>query len=377
MQWFNRANDWPAPPQSYPFLNTAFLQALEDQQDLNADSGWDSHYLHEPEQDLYLPAFIKHHSYGEYVFDWSWADAYARHGLAYYPKLLIAAPFTPATGPRIIGHKRNTDGKKLSNHIIEHCHNESLSGAHILFMPQEEKQLLMDHDWHERVGIQFHWFNRQYQSFDHFLDQFKSRKRKNIKKERQQLSQLGLNYTWLKAHQLDHTHWQSFYFGYQRTYAKRGMQGYISLASFQAMANNPEFSKNMLFMFCYHGETPIASALYFRDNTTLYGRYWGALQDIEGLHFELCYYQGIEYCIENNLQLFNPGTQGEHKISRGFEPILTSSLHHLVQPDFNHAVGEFVAQEKQAILDYQASCYEQLPFNSSTMPDLKQFAEAQ
>jgi predicted N-acyltransferase len=388
MQWLNNIdqikNDlWC---NNYPFLSKGFLNALEQSNTINGESGWDSHYLvshsdgsvsnnesivndsQKQDYDLLIPAFIKHHSYGEYVFDWGWAEAYQKHGLNYYPKLLIAAPFTPAQGPRLFA-KHTLDGKKISQQIQDHCTEQNLSGAHILLCNDDERRLLQSHNWNVRSSVQFHWYNYNYISFDHFLSGFKSRKRKAVNKERAVIKANNIDISRIDGVNISAEQLEFFYYCYQTTYAKRRSQGYIGLDGFKHMlANMPE---QIFLVMAYQNHEPIACALYFKDDNNLYGRYWGCAKEISGLHFEVCYYQGIEYCIEHNIQHFDPGTQGEHKISRGFEPVFRYSLHFLRHEGFHDAVADFVKEERKSLEQYQQDCYQQLPFNESRLPPLK------
>ncbi|MFT5593490.1 MAG: putative N-acyltransferase [Oceanicoccus sp.] len=369
MQWLNSIDQAPVHlwQGSYPFIQQKFIRALESGGSINKQTGWQGHFLYDEQQSCLLPSFIKQHSYGEYVFDWAWAEAYQQHGLNYYPKLIIAAPFTPASGPRIISPNNGLiSGERLTQSIQQHCQEHNLSGAHILFCNQQERALLKDHNWHERKSVQFHWFNYGYNSFDDFLSHFKSRKRKAVLKERASINQNNIDIKWLNAQDMTNELWTFFYHCYQSTYNMRGMQGYLTLDSFHALADNMAAQINIVMAF--HESKPIGCALYFQDDKNLYGRYWGAVAEVPNLHFELCYYQGIEYCIKNGLQHFDPGTQGEHKISRGFEPIYTSSLHHLQHEGFNDAVGNFVKEEAKSLLGYKQDCYEALPFNEQSMP---------
>ncbi len=371
MQWLNSiklASDM-SKQNPYPFLKKEFLSALEENHCINGDSGWQCHYLQLPSQNILLPAFIKSHSYGEYVFDWGWAEAYQKHGLEYYPKLIIAAPFTPVTGPRLITDTSNIDGQEISCALQQHCHEQGLSGVHYLFCNEQERDLLQEHNWHLRKSVQFHWHNYQYQSFEHFLSTFKSRKRKAILKERLKIQQSNIKIATLSAAEITENDWQFFYHCYQSTYNKRGMQGYITLEAFKAMAAT--MGQDIILIKASLNEQPLACALYFKDQENLYGRYWGCVQEIDGLHFEVCYYQGIEYCIKHGLKHFNPGTQGEHKISRGFEPTYCYSLHYLTHQGFHEAVGDFVKEEAKELALYQQRCYEQLPFNQDNMPALR------
>ena len=373
MQWLtdiNQCNSDLWQDQDYPFISKAFLDALQNSQSIGALTGWQPHYLTNGAKDQHpqwlIPAFVKQHSYGEYVFDWSWANAYEQHGLAYYPKLLIAAPFTPATGIRNIG-LTNDDWLTRLQEIESHCLEQGYSSAHILFPCETERAVLNNSPWLRRVGVQFHWFNRDYKNFDDFLSHFKSRKRKSVKKEREALRQQEITITRLNGSDISDHDWTYFYNCYQSTYLKRGMQGYLKLPAFKLMAKT--MSDQMLMVMAKDdNENTLACALYFLDSETLYGRYWGCMHDIPGLHFELCYYQGIEYCIEHGLQRFDPGTQGEHKIGRGFEPTYTYSYHWIAHPDFRQAVARFVKEEADHTQIYKQDCYKHLPFNEEAMP---------
>ena len=372
MQRLNSIDQAPAHlwQGSYPFIQQNFIRALESGGSINQQTGWQGHFLYDEHSSYLLPSFIKHHSYGEYVFDWAWAEAYQQHGLQYYPKLIIAAPFTPASGPRIIHNSHQPlDGQIISQNIQNHCLEHNLSGAHILFCNQQEHTLLKDHNWHERKSVQFHWFNYAYEDFDDFLSRFKSRKRKAVIKERTSIQKNNIEIKWLNINEMTKTLWQFFYQCYQSTYNMRGMQGYLTLDSFYALAQS--MAHQIKIVMAFHDSKPIGCALYFQDDKNLYGRYWGAIADVPNLHFELCYYQGIEYCIKHGLQHFDPGTQGEHKISRGFEPIYTSSLHHLQHQGFHDAVGNFVVEEAKSLKLYKQDCYNALPFNEQCMPDVR------
>ena len=372
MQWLNSIDQAPARlwQGSYPFIQPNFIRSLTVGGSIDQQTGWQGHFLYSEQESCLLPSFIKQHSYGEYVFDWAWAEAYQQHGLSYYPKLIIAAPFTPATGPRIIcPDQSRLSGQQLSQGIHDHCAEQNLSGAHILFCNQQERALLKDHNWHERKSVQFHWFNHDYENFDDFLSRFKSRKRKAVIKERASMKQHKIDIKWFSANEMTDELWSFFYQCYQSTYAMRGMQGYLSLKTFHELARSMPEQINIVMAF--HQTEPIGCALYFEDDQNLYGRYWGAIADVPNLHFELCYYQGIEYCIRKGLKHFDPGTQGEHKISRGFEPIYTSSLHHLQHEGFHNAVGDFVEEESKSLSFYKQDCYEHLPFNEQYMPPIR------
>lgn len=365
------------PGLHYPFLDYRFLLALEQHQCIDAQqpdplaashSGWLVHYLvaknNAGEIDQILPAFIKQHSYGEYVFDWSWADAYQRHGFDYYPKLLLAAPFTPASGPRRLG-RPDADWSGVCDALQQHCATLGLSGWHLNFIMPDSHQLLSQQAGVlPRMACQFHWYNRQYQHFDHYLEGFTSRKRKAVRKERQKVTQQGLTLVRKTGNDIQPDDIDVFYQCYQMTYALRRSRGYLNRGFFQQLRDTLS-EQMMLVMACDQHQQPQACALYFFDQHTLYGRYWGALQEFDALHFEACYYQGIEFCIERGLQRFDPGTQGEHKISRGFEPTLTYSGHQLMHPQFQQAVADFVAQERRQVLLYRDQASTLLPFKNT------------
>lgn len=355
----------------YPFLDYDFLYALEISGCIGGDSGWQPCYItaysdsDSSNIDWIVPAFIKTHSYGEYVFDWSWAEAYQHHGLAYYPKLLCAIPFTPSTGPRLL-HRLDSSAEQLWPSIAplldQLCQQESLSGWHINFLPVADAKSMKKHaaSGALRLGCQFHWHNRDYTDFEHYLDAFTSRKRKSVRKERQKIAQQGIQLTRKTGTDIRTEDIEFFYQCYQMTYAQRRSRGYLNVDFFRQLLRS--MSTQMLLVMAHDNDTPIAAALYFFDEHCLYGRYWGSLVDADALHFEACYYQGIEFCIERKLARFDPGTQGEHKISRGFEPITTYSVHKLQHPDFHNAVHDFVNQEQQHIAQYQQQARSLLPF---------------
>ncbi|GAB3110004.1 N-acetyltransferase [Aestuariicella hydrocarbonica] len=386
------ANAWDAlwlsqNQHRYPFIRHGFLAALEDSGCTDTESGWTPRHLLIHQQGTLIgamPLYLKHHSYGEYVFDWAWADAYRRNGLEYYPKLLCAIPFTPATGPRLALDQAaltafNLTPGDLYQQVTEFlslsCQQQQWSGWHCLFHPGDENPL-----WQQasapgsgplqRTGCQFHWFNRgqeggQYQDFDDFLSMFNSRKRKSVRKERRQVKDRGVTLTRLVGDQISAEDWDKFYYFYHTTYLKRsGNTGYLNREFFDAIAR--DMGDQILMVKAElqqaDGQHNIASALCFFDDTHLYGRYWGCREDIPGLHFEACYYQGIEFAIERGLQVFDPGAQGEHKIQRGFEPTLTYSQHWLTDPRFHAAVDDFLQRETPGVEAYRDDCDTYLPF---------------
>ncbi|MGB1457157.1 GNAT family N-acetyltransferase, partial [Spongiibacter marinus] len=311
-----------------------------------------------------LPLYIKSHSYGEYVFDWAWADAYRRHGLEYYPKLLSAIPFTPATGPRLC-LRDDLEADALYSVVVEQMQRRAeqlgASSAHILFPDVNDAERWQRAGLLQRVGPQYHWFNRGYQCFDDFLATFSSRKRKNLRKERRTVADQGLRLERLPGSDVSESQWRFFFHCYQMTYAKRsGHGGYLSEAFFQAIAQS--MADRLLLVLAYEGDVPVAAALNFQCADTLFGRYWGCIREYDFLHFEACYYQGIEHCIEQGLSKFDPGAQGEHKIQRGFEPITTYSQHWLADASFSDAVARFLHTEQRHIAEYLQEAAQALPF---------------
>lgn len=351
----------------YPFTRYEFLHALEASGAVTAEKGWQAHHIvarREGRVIGVMPMYIKTHSYGEYVFDWSWADAYQRHGRSYYPKLLAAIPFTPATGPRLcVADEAEREGvmQALARALPEHAVDLGMSSVHILFSEADKAAAWQDHGFMQRVGPQYHWFDRDYGDFEGFLASFSSRKRKSLRKERRVVAEQGLDLRVLVGSEISAAQWRFFFHCYQLTYAKRsGHGGYLPEAFFtQLAATMPE---HLVMVVASHQGEPVAVALNFRDQHTLYGRYWGCVREYEFLHFEACYYQGIEYCLREGLRHFDPGAQGEHKIQRGFTPIVTYSNHWLADKAFSEAVARFLDEEKLHIAQYIREASAMLPF---------------
>ena len=365
------ATEWNAVAgNDYPFTRHEFLNALERTGCTDADSGWQpQHVLVKRGECLIavMPLYLKSHSYGEYVFDWSWADAYRRYGKNYYPKLLGAIPFTPATGPRLCvadGEHSNAIAQQIIETLRERMTRTHISSLHILFPQPELRSALLQAGLSERIGVQYHWFNNNYSCFDDFLSTFNSRKRKNLRKERARIAEQGLELRILEGNGITPAHWQIFYRFYAMTYAKRsGHSGYLNETFFKTIG--AQLSEKTVIALAYHSGEAVAGALYFRDSTTLYGRYWGCVREFEYLHFEACYYQGIEYCIRNGLQHFDPGAQGEHKIQRGFAPIKTFSYHWIADTAFRNAIDDFLQREQHAIEQHIETATALLPFKNN------------
>lgn len=347
-----------------PFSSVQWLEALELSCCVGEDTGWLPYHLlvyRDSKLETLLPGYIKLHSYGEYVFDWAWAEAYERHQLAYYPKWICAIPFTPVVGSRMLSDEPLS--KALYDYVTTALHQEAQhqhwSGWHINFPAHRagwQKQPLM-----ERHGVQFHWKNQDYRHFDDFLNTMTSRKRKTIKKERKAVTSQALTIRWYQGAEITDEIRQAFYLCYATTYLKRsGHQGYLNEAFFRQICDTMS-EQVAIVCACQQGEI-VAASLYLYDQHTLYGRYWGALQSHTHLHFELCYYQGIEYAIRHGLTRFDAGAQGEHKLARGFEPVFTYSYHHIRHPDFASAIGDYLARERVHMADYLSQCAELLPF---------------
>jgi len=353
-----------------PFLRHAFLHALEASGCATKETGWEPQpllVLQDGRPVAALPLYLKRHSWGEYVFDWSWADAYRQHGMAYYPKLVTSVPFTPSSGPRLL-LAGDTDHAAVTMAIVAavlgRAKTIGASSWHVLFPTPEENALLNAAGLRPRIGCQYHWYNRGYTCFDDFLATFNSRKRKNLRKERAAVHGARIHFLHLSGQDITPAFWQTFYGFYQNTYQVRGQQGYLSLAFFEQLGRT--MPENLLLVLALHEGTPIAAALSLRDGNTLYGRYWGSRDDYQFLHFETCYYQGIDYCIAHGLQHFDSGAQGEHKIQRGFEPIITYSNHWIADRQFDAAIGEFLVREAEHIRQYQGEAAQMLPFRMTS-----------
>ena len=359
----------------YPFIRHAFLKALEDTGAVGGDSGWAAQHLlvYRGEQLVALaPSYLKIHSYGEYVFDWAWADAYHRFRREYYPKLITAIPFTPVTGPRICvatGEDEAAITKLILKTIADAAAKGRFSSWHLLF-PTKDVSDLLGPDTLQRSAVHFQWHNEGYDSFEGFLDSFSSRKRKNLRKERERVRSSEIEFEVLAGDNISEATWDDYYLFYQITYARRsGHGGYLDRSFFSALsAAMPETL--VLVMAKRHGEN-IAGALNFRGHDALYGRYWGCKADFDFLHFETCYYQGIDYCIREGLLRFDPGVQGEHKLQRGFRPTYTWSNHMVAEPAFEAAIRDFLVREKSEVEAYYEEACNYLPFKASaqTEPD--------
>ncbi|QCR35379.1 GNAT family N-acetyltransferase [Nissabacter sp. SGAir0207] len=363
------AADWDALlPTGQPFLRHAFLSALEESGSVGPQTGWRAEHLLWLEDGrcrAALPGYRKRHSYGEYVFDHGWADACRRAHIPYYPKWLGAVPFSPVSGPRLLGDPPSA--ARLLAALPEYLEAQGLSGAHVNFTLADDNALFADQPgWLRRQGCQYHWRNHGYRDFQDFLDALTSRKRKQIRKERAQVAALGIEFVWRAGHTLSEAEWDFVYTCYANTYAVRGQSPYLTRTFFSLLAARmPEAIQ--VVEARRHGQ-PVAMAFCLVDGDTLYGRYWGCLAEYHQLHFETCFYQGIEWAIAHGLARFDAGAQGEHKLIRGFEPVLTDSWHYLRHPGLREAVADFLAQERAEVGDWAEGARQVLPFRQPDAP---------
>ncbi|MBV6750663.1 GNAT family N-acetyltransferase [Pseudomonas chlororaphis] len=353
-------------PDGQPFLSHAFLSALEDSGSLGPHSGWQpEHLLHVEDGRLLaaLPSYRKWHSYGEYVFDHGWAEACERAGIAYYPKLLTAVPFSPVGGARLLAAKAE-DGFELLAALPGYLEIEELSSAHINFTDALADAALGEQSgWLLRYGCQFHWQNRGYRDFQDFLDTLSSRKRKQMRKEREQVAGQGFDFQWLEGRELSEAQWDFVYACYANTYAVRRQAPYLTREFFSLLAER--MPESIRVVLAKQGGRPVAMAFSLIGGDSFYGRYWGCLAEFDRLHFETCFYQGMDYAIAQGLQRFDAGAQGEHKLIRGFEPVITHSWHYLRHPGLRTAVKDFLAQERVGILAYAEEAKAALPYRQA------------
>ena len=350
------AAEWNALAGPQPFVRHEFLSALIDTGCASARSGWLPQFLLVRRAGALvaaMPLFAKSHSYGEYVFDWAWADAHERHGVDYYPKLLGAIPFTPVRGRRLLGEKQL---------LVEAALRlaRDTSSLHILFPAEDELPLLLEHGMLVRRTVQFHWRNAGYADFEDFLNRLTRPRRKNIRQERRRVREAGISFSWLEGDSIQRQHWELFNRCYRRTYAEHRSSPYLSLDFFLRVG--AALPDNVVLLVAERDARPLAASLFLRDQKTLYGRYWGALEHVPLLHFECCYYQAIEYAITRGLQVFEGGAQGEHKIFRGLMPVEAPSAHWLAHPMFARAVEDFLTREGAGIARYVDELCEHSPF---------------
>jgi uncharacterized protein len=359
-----------------PFLRHAFLASLERTGCVGTSTGWqpapitlhDEHGLAAA-----VPAYVKAHSFGEFVFDFSWAQAYAQNGLAYYPKLVLGVPFTPASGARLLV-RPGLDAAKMRAALIDAIHDfataRNFSSIHGLFVAEPDREAFARAGWLARHDVQFHWHNDGYRSFDHYLESFTADKRKKAKRERRRVAEEGITFETLLGPAIDRAAIDEAYDLHRDTFLRHGHEPYLTRAFFRQMpaALGDHF---MIKRARCAGET-VAVAVFFWSQDALYGRYWGASEQHHSLHFETCYHQGIEFCIERGIRRFEPGTQGEHKVSRGFVPANTWSMHWIVEPRFRAAIGDYLRREGAHVDEYARDIGSHVPYRDARRDARKQ-----
>ena len=353
-----------------PFIRHEFLKALEDHHCVGKSFGWLPRHISIYETNkagktsliAAMPLYEKYNSYGEFVFDHAWADAWQRAGLQYFPKLVSSAPYTPAQGQRLLAKPQ--DLEKVAPMLLqvakEIAKQNNMSGLHVLFPSTTEQQWLEKQGMLVRHDCQFHWRNNSYQTFDDFLSALTAKKRKNIRQERKRVQQSGVTFRVLDGHTANEQDWDDMARFYQSTFDEKWGTATLNAAFFKQVAQ--KMPDQIVLVLADKDEQCVAGSLMYRSDTTLYGRYWGCDEEIDKLHFEACYYQGIEYCIEHGLTLFEPGAQGEHKIARGFLPTLTQSSHWLVENPFQDSIKRYTEHEQAAVAEYIESCNQHNPY---------------
>jgi len=359
---------WNALVGGMPLLSHAFLSALEESKSIGQGTGWQPCPLlvYDDTQLVgAIPLFVKNHSYGEYVFDWAWDEAYERNGLNYYPKLISAIPFSPITSPRLLlatVPQQSQIQSLMVKTLAQILQTNQFSSVHILFPDEHSASVFRQENWLERHGVQFEWHNENFRNFDDFLTQLTQAKRKKIKQERKKVLNSGVVCQRIKGQDITEDQWDFFYQCYCNTYFEHRSTPYLTRDFFKIIAQT--MPQNILLVMAFIDHVPIASALNFYNQNTLYGRYWGCVAYVPNLHFELCYYQAQEFCIAENILLFEGGAQGEHKLARGFKPKVTCSFHKIAHPEFAKAIEQFVLQETQGIAEYANELEERAPFKS-------------
>jgi len=358
------ADAWDVLAGGVPLLSHAFLSAFETSSSVGAGTGWQPCFLllYDDTQLIgAMPLYVKYHSYGEYVFDWAWAEAYERNGLSYYPKLVSAIPFTPITSSRLLTNHPDTKAL-IVNALSQIMRQNKMSSAHVLFPDDDSAEWFKQAGWMQRQGVQFRWQNLDYSDFDEFLSQLSHDKRKKIRQERKKVTDSGVICLQVKGGEITPEQWNFFYQCYENTYREHRSTPYLTREFFTTIGNS--MPQNILLILAYLDEKPIAAALNIYDEVTLYGRYWGSMQYVPNLHFELCYYQAQIFCITEKIEFFEGGAQGEHKLARGFKARPTCSFHQIANPDFAAAIEDFVVQESKGLAAYANELDERAPFKS-------------
>jgi predicted N-acyltransferase len=361
------AADWNAlRGAECPFLRHEFLAALEHNGCVGRNTGWLPAHLAlfiEGRLCAAAPVYRKIHSWGEFVFDFGWAQAYARNGLAYYPKLQCAVPFSPVNSPRLLiapGADAAAMADQMINALERRCHTQDLSSAHATFIAEAERELFQRRGWLLRSDVQFHWHNAGYRSFEEYLAGFRADKRKQVHRERRRIEEAGLHILTLRGGELSGPQLEFIHHVHAATFHAHGHEPYLNLGFFHEVART--LGDAMLVKLAMQGTQPVAAAIFFVGPDALFGRYWGATGDFHSLHFELCYHQGIEFCIAHGLSHFEPGTQGEHKVARGFVPSHSWSAHYIADPRFRTAIADFLRREAVSVEDYAEAVNAHVPY---------------
>jgi uncharacterized protein len=358
-----------AQPSSTPFMRIEYLRAMHDSASAVEGTGWSAQFLTIEDGGVLIaacPLYLKDHSYGEYVFDWAWADAYQRHGLHYYPKLLNAVPFTPVPGPRLLARDAGSR-RVLLQAVQQFARDAKLSSAHLLFIDEADQQAARDAGWMMRSTVQFHWTQREpqpYADFTDFLASLQREKRKKIQQERRRVMEAGVSFTAHEGEQIGAADWDFFYRCYTLTYRAHHSTPYLTRDFFARMAGT--MAAHWLMFVAWRGGERIAVSLIAIDpeRRTAFGRYWGVTEQVNCLHFEACYYQPLAWCIAHGYQRFEGGAQGEHKMARGLLPVQTWSAHWLAHPQFAQAVADFLAREGAGVDNYMSELNDRLPFKA-------------
>lgn len=370
------AAEWNALElQGVPFVRHEFLAALEHSRCVGAGTGWEpAHVVARAGTRLVgaVPLYRKSHSWGEFVFDFGWAQAYSRYGAQYYPKLVSATPFTPATGPRLLvapGEEPDLVRSALLAAARDELAACGASSLHVQFATAAESDWLRARGCLPRIDCQFHWTNRGYACFDDFLGTFTADKRKKAKRERRRVFEAGISYEMRSGAELSAEDWRTVHALHASTFHRHGHEPYLNLAMFAETSH--ALPDALQVLLARHGRDIVATAIFFRGADALYGRYWGAAGEFHSLHFETCYHQGIEYCIREGLTRFEPGTQGEHKLARGFEPTFTHSAHLIADLRFARAIERFLDDERAGVRSYAAAAGEHVPFREAARTELR------
>ncbi len=359
------AAQWDELAENNPFLKHAYLNALQETGCAVPETGWQAQFitLWEGEQLIGgMPLYFKSHSYGEFVFDWAWADAYRQHGLRYYPKLVCSVPFTPASGPRLLG-KTSGVRAQLLQAALQLAQDTGVSSLHLLFPCESQAQEMQAQGLMLRRGVQLHWRNAGYTDMEAYLAGMRRDKRKKINQERRKVSDAGITFEHLRGEQISAEQWEFFVRCYEHTHVQYNSPQPLNLEFFRMIGKT--MPQHILLIIGSREGRPVAGAINFYNHDTLFGRSWGALEYHPGLHFETCYYQAIDFCIRNKIDLFEGGAQGEHKLARGFLPSTTWSAHWLAHPQFSRAVEEFLKREAGGVEQYMDELNDSSPFRRS------------